>query len=191
MSISFETQQKINQFAKEQSQHYLDAAEMTYMEKLRRKTGATKRRIGAKLARFKGSSDQAVDVQNDLILYMSDYISDLMTNGFSEHDAYEKAMEEMVSSGDSDFQSVIQKRYCQYYENYDPAIFKVAGLFYGGFVTLGLVMGALVAYISSGGRAEFLSGGWIDVLIGAGAGVLLGAGFGQISHAIIASIKRK
>lgn len=35
-------QQKINQFAKDHAQHYLEEAEMTYLEKLRRKTGQTK-----------------------------------------------------------------------------------------------------------------------------------------------------
>ena len=38
MSFNQETMRQIEQFAKEQSQHYLDAAEMTYMEKLRYKT---------------------------------------------------------------------------------------------------------------------------------------------------------
>lgn len=59
MSFSNETKQKISQFAKEQAQHYLKEAEMTYLEKLRAKTNQTKHKIGRKLARFKGSSDQA------------------------------------------------------------------------------------------------------------------------------------
>lgn len=191
MSISHETQQRVNQFAKEQSRYYLDAAEMTYMEKLRRKTDSTKRKINTRLARFKGSSGQAIDAQNDLILYMSDYISDLVAKGVSEQEAYEKAEDELAATGDSDFHSTIQERYRQYYENYDPASLETAGLLYGGFVTLGMVIGALAAYILGGGRQEFLNGGWIDTLIGAGAGILLGAGLGQISHAIIASIKRR
>lgn len=80
MRFSRETEERINRFAKEQSQHYLDAAEMTYMEKLRRKTGQTQQKIGRKLSRFKGSPDQAREAQNDMILYMSDYMNDLIAN---------------------------------------------------------------------------------------------------------------
>ena len=186
MNFNQETQKKIDQFAKEQSQHYLDAAEMTYMEKLRNKTDTAKKKIGAKMARFKGSSEQAVDAQNDLILYMSDYISDLMSSGMTEQDAFEKAKAELSASSESGFSADLHDRYRQYYENFDPSGYEAIGLFYAGFVTLGMVIGALIAFILSGGRQEFLSGGWIDTLIGAGVGILLGVGCGQISHAIIA-----
>ena len=63
-------------------------------------------------------------------------------------------------------------------------------MFYAAFVTLGLVLGALIAFIISGGRLAFTDGGWIDTLIGAGVGLLLGVGCAQLSHAIIVS-KRK
>lgn len=39
MSFNHEIQQRINQFAEEQAQHYLEEAEMTYLEKLRKKPG--------------------------------------------------------------------------------------------------------------------------------------------------------
>ncbi len=38
MTFSREIRDKMVQFAKEQSQYYLDEAEMTYLERLRRKT---------------------------------------------------------------------------------------------------------------------------------------------------------
>ncbi|KHF29508.1 hypothetical protein LR68_01869 [Anoxybacillus sp. BCO1] len=41
--FSHEMKEKIKQFAKEQAPYYLEEAEMTYMEKLRRKTGETKK----------------------------------------------------------------------------------------------------------------------------------------------------
>ena len=44
MSFSREIQERINRFSKEQSQNYLQDAEMTYMEKLRKKSGQTKRK---------------------------------------------------------------------------------------------------------------------------------------------------
>lgn len=191
MSFSKETQQKINQFAKEQSQHYLDAAEMTYMEKLRKKTEQTKQKAGRKLARFKNRSDQALEAQDDMILYMSDYISDLMTNGMTEQEAFDKAKEQLAASGESELHNDIQERFREYYENRDLAADEAIGLFYAGFAIIGLVGGALVGYITSGGRQEFLSGGFIDTLIGTFVGLLIGTGLALISHAIITGRKRK
>ena len=190
MGFSGETQQKINQFAKEQAQYYLDDAEMTYIEKLRRKTGQTKQKIGRKLARFKRDSDRALEAQSDMILYMSDYMNDLMSKGLSERDAFEKARAELASSGDSDLRDCLNERFRQYYENRDPAEYEAAGLFYAGFTTIGIVAGALAGYILSGGRPEFLDGGWIDTLIGAGAGVLAGSGLGMVGHAVKVGKKR-
>lgn len=191
MSFSNETQQKINQFAKEQAQHYLDAAEMTYMEKLRRKTEQTKQKAGRKLARFKGSSDQAREAQNDMILYMSDYINDLMAGGMTEPEALEKAKEQLAASSESGFNTDIQEQFRRCYENRNPADDEAIGLFYAGFTIIGLVGGALTGYITSGGRQEFLSGGFIDTIIGAVVGVLIGTGLALISHAVIAGRKRK
>jgi hypothetical protein len=191
MSFSHETQQKINQFAKEQAQHYLEEAEMTYLEKLRWKTGQTKRKIGRKLARFKGSSEQRREAQNDMILYMSDYMNDLMSRGLSEQEALEKAKEELSAPGDSDRHADLHERFRQYYENQDPAVYEAAGLLYGGFLFIGIVVGALIGYVTSGGRPEFLNGGWIDTLIGTGSGALLGIALGLISNAIVVAIKRK
>jgi len=190
MSISRETQEKINKFAKEQSQNYLNAAEMTYMEKLRKKAGQTKQKIGTKMLRFKGASSFAHEAHNDMILFMSDYMSDLMSRGLSEQEAFEKAKEELAASEETNLNINLEERFQQYYENRNPADFEAVGLFYGGFLFIGIIIGALVGYAISGGRQEFLSGGWIDTLVGIGAGALLGIGFGEISHAVI-TVKRK
>jgi len=191
MSFSLEAQQRIEQFAREQSQHYLEEAEMTYLEKLRKKSGQTKRKIGRKLARFKGRSEQGREAQNDMILYMSDYMEDLMSKGLSEQEALEKAQEELAASSESDRHADLRERFCQYYWDRDPADYEAAGLLYGGFLILGIVVGALVGYVLSGGRQEFVNSGWVDTLIGAGAGAILGIGLGLISNAIIVAIKRK
>lgn len=191
MSFSHETRQKINQFAKEQAQHYLEEAEMTYMEKLRKKTGQTKRKIGKKLARFKGSSEQGREAQNDMILYMSDYMNDLMSKGFSEQEAFEKAKEELSTSGDSSLHADLQERFRQYYEYRDPADYEAIGLFYGGFLFLGIAVGTLIGFITSGGVPAFLQNGWIYTLVGTGAGGVIGLGLGQISNAIVVAMKRK
>lgn len=191
MRFSDEIQQKINQFSKEQAQLYLEEAEMTYLEKLRKKTGQTKREISRKLARFKGSSEQGREAQNDMILYMSDYIQDLISQGLSEQEAFERAKGEMSAPGNSDHHADLQDRLQQYYENLDPVNVEVVGLFYGGFLFIGIVIGSLIGYVTSGGRSEFLNGGWIDTLIGTGAGAFLGIALGLISNAIVVVTKRK
>lgn len=190
MSFSRETMDKIRRFAKEQSQFYLDEAEMTYMERLRRKGDQTKDKIMAKLAKFKGRSDTAVDAQNDMILYMSDYMKDLIADGLTEQEAFECAVEELAFRSDSAKSADLSERFAAYYENLSPADYEAVGLFYAGFLFLGVAPGALVGFLGSGGREMFLSGGWIDTLIGALVGGTIGLGFGLISNAIIA-LKRK
>lgn len=191
MSFSQETQQKINQFAKEQSQHYLEEAEMTYLEKLRQKTGQTKRKIGKKLARFRGSSEQGREAQNDMILYMSDYMNDLISRGLSEQEAFAKAQEELSSPGVSDLHTDFHERFREYYENRNPADYEAVGLLYGGFLFLGLAIGALIGFLTSGGVSAFWQEGWIYTLIGTGVGIFIGLGLGQISHALVVTLKGK
>lgn len=191
MSFSHETREKIRQFAREQAQHYLEEAEMTYLEKLRRKTGQTKQKIGRKLARFKVSSEQGREAENDMILYMSDYMNDLMSQGLSEREAFEKAKAELLAPGNADRHADLHERFRQYYEERDPADYEAIGLFYAGFLFIGVVAGTLVGYVTSGGRPEFLDGGWIDTLVGTGSGALLGIALGLISNAVVMIIKRK
>lgn len=190
MSFSHDMLQKIKQFAKEQAPYYLEEAEMTYLEKLRRKSSQTKQKINKKLARFKGNSEQSREAQNDMILYMSDYMNDLISQGLSEQEAFAKAREELSAPGDSDLHANLHERYRKYYENHHPADDEVVGLFYGGFFFIGVVAGALCGYVWGGGRTEFLHGGWIDTLIGTGLGALLGIGLGLVSNAIVFVNKR-
>lgn len=190
MSLSREIRDKMNQFAKEQSQHYLGEAEMTYMEKLRQKTGQTKGKVMAKLAKFKSRSETAIDAQNDMILYMSDYMNDLMAEGASEQEAFERAKKELRFRSETSKSADLQERFADYYENRNPADYEAIGLFYAGFMFFGVAVGALTGFLGSGGRAVFLSGGWIDTLIGLVVGGAIGIGFGLISNAAIALKKR-
>ena len=183
MSFSSDIKKQIDDFAREQSQHYLDDAEMTYMEKLHLKTDTAKRKAVAKIARLKSRSDQAVEAQNDLMLYMSDYMEDLISKGMSEREAFETAKEELTLSSESDSSAELRDRYRRYYDGFDIYRNEEVGLFYAGFSSLGLFLGALLGFLLSGGRQEFIGGGWIDTIIGAGAGMLLGSACAQISHA--------
>lgn len=191
MSFSNEIKEKMFQFAKEQSQNYLDEAEMTYMEKLRRKTGQTKSKIIAKLAKLKSRSETSLEAQNDMILYMSDYMNDLIAEGFSEQEALERAKEELKFRSETTKSADLQERFAEYYENRDPADYEAVGLFYAGFMFFGLSIGALTGFLGSGGREMFLSGGWIDTLIGVAVGVIIGMGLGLISNAAIVLKKKR
>lgn len=190
MNFSDEIKEKIKQFAKEQSQYYLEEAEMTYLEKLRYKTGQIKNKFTAKLAKLKRRSDLAIEAQNDMILYMSDYMKDLIEKGFSEQEAFERAKEELRFRSNTAKSADLQERFTEYYENRNPADYEAIGLFYIGFMFFGFAIGALIGFVGSGGRDMFLSGGWIDTLIGVVFGGIIGIGLGFISHAIIV-LKKK
>jgi len=195
MNFSKETQRKIDLFAKEQSQLYLEESEMTYLEKLRRKAGQTKSKLDRKLARFRRSSEQAQEARNDMFLYMSDYMNDLISQGLSEEDAFEKASTELAASrqnDNTDLHADFHERIRQYYLTKDPADYEAVGLFYAGFLFLGIVVGGLIGFGKGGALSGFTSQqGWIYTLIGVGVGIFAGMGLGLISNAIIATIKRK
>ncbi len=182
MDITKETQNKVKRFARMQSQYYLEDAEMTYLEKMRKKQGQVKKRIIEQLAKFKSQSNTAIEAENDMISYMNDYIADLMADGLTEEEAFAKAKEELVFRGDTDKSHDLKVRFMEYYRNKDLADREAINLLYSGFIFLGLVGGAL------GG---FLHGkGWVNIAIGSGIGLFIGLGLGFIVHAILV-LKRK
>ncbi|MCL1858973.1 MAG: hypothetical protein FWF92_07030 [Oscillospiraceae bacterium] len=130
------------------------------------------------------------EVRDDMIIYMSDYINDLISQGMSEKEAFEKAKIETAAFSESKDNNDLKAKIEEYYKNKSPAAYESEGLIYGGFTTVGLVTGGLIGYAAGGGRIEFLNGGWIDMLIGIGCGIVLGAGIAMIANAIIISIKR-
>ncbi|MDD2360130.1 MAG: hypothetical protein PHS89_09865 [Syntrophaceticus schinkii] len=185
MSFSPEIKEKIDQFAEEQLQHYLEEAEMTYMDKLRWEIGQTRSKIMAKLGKLKGHSETSLEVQNDMIIYMSNYMNDLIAEGFSEQGAFERAKEELKFCCEIAKSADLQERFAEHDESRDPADYGAVGLFYAGFLSFGFSIGALAGFLGSGGREVFLSGGWIDTLIGVAVGVIIGLGMGFINNAIL------
>jgi len=121
---------------------------------------------------------------------MSDYIADLISQGMSEEEAFEKAKAKLATSKDLSLQSDLQAKIQHYYESQSPAHFEAIGLFYGGSVILGLTVGALVGYLTGDGWQTFLRTGWIDVAIGAGVGCLIGVGVGLFCHGVMAVLSR-
>lgn len=191
MTINQDTQQKINKFAKEQSTLYLNDAEMTYMEKLRRKAGKNRDKLGQRLSRFKNTSIKSREVQDDMILYMIDYINDLVASGMTEQEAFEKASAELTFSSQTDQSDKLQEQFAQYYATIDPADYEIIGLFYAGFVLLGLSLGALIGFLGGGGVGEFMNAGWIYTLVGVGVGILVGTSFGLLANALLTPPSRK
>lgn len=185
MNFSEETKEKIKQFAKEQSKYYLEEVEMTYLEQLRQKTGQMKSKFLEKFAKLKSRSDISIEAENDMILYMSDYMKDLMESGLSEQEALERAKKELQFRSDTVQSDDLQKRFAKYYENCHSTDLEIIGLFYGGFLFFGLSIGALIGFILGGGKEMFLSGGWLETMIGAAVGTMIGIGMGQISNALV------
>lgn len=186
MGLSPEMKEKITQFAKEQAPHYLEEAEMTYMEKLRQKAGQARNKIVTKLAKLKNRSQASFEAQNYMMLYMSDYMKDLMAEGLSEQEAFERAKVDLTFRSDTAKSADLQARFAAYIENRDPADYEAIGLFYAGFMFFGVSVGALAGFLGGGGREMFLSGGWIDTVIGTIVGGTIGMGSGLISNGLIA-----
>jgi hypothetical protein len=65
------------------------------------------------------------------------------------------------------------------------------GLYYGGFVMIGMAVGAFAGFMIGGGQEEFLAGGWIDSVIGVVTGLFIGVGLGLICHARLLSRRGK
>lgn len=187
MTFSPETKRKIKQFAKNEARHYLDEAQLTYAEKLRRDVGRLKSEFTSSVDKFKLRSEAHLEAQNDMALYMNDYMRDLVAEGLSEQEAFERARAELKFRSESPRATDLQARLQRYYETRDPAVYEIIGLFYGGFFILGSSIGGLAGYLTSGGRTMLLSGGWIDTLIGTVIGAAFGIALGLISNAIFVS----
>ena len=185
MSFSSEIQEKIDRFAREESQNYLQDAERTYLEKLHWKATRTKRKAGTKLARLKGQSDKGLEAKNDMVLYITDYMNDLISQGLTEQEAYAKASEEMKSACDAEQAADASERFRQYYAAITPPEHEAIGLFHGGLLLIGMALGGLAGYLLGGGRMAFRGGGWVDTVIGLAAGLVVGLGAGTICHGVI------
>ena len=76
----------------------------------------------------------SMEAQNDMILYMSDYMKDLMEEGLSEQEAFERAKEALKFRSETTVSNDLKKRFEEYYENLDIAHHEAIGLFYAAFM---------------------------------------------------------
>lgn len=183
MSISAETKKKIDQFAKEQAAYYLEDAELSYLEKLRKKGALTKEKVARKLDRFRNSTGRSHDAQGELILYVTDSMADLMAEGLSEQDALEKAKERLAFRNENTYTDALKDKYRAYYMEMPLGVQEAIGLLYGAMVILGAVLGGVAGFFL--GTYVFSYPLWASILVSAAVGVGLGLPVAMLKNASI------
>lgn len=182
MNLSSQTKQQIERFSKEQSRHYLESAELSYLQKIQQKGKVTREKLESKIKKITGNSTQNKEAQEDMMLYMTDYIMDLVANGMSEQEAFERAQQDLAFQSGSTQAGNLEDKYRQYYETQDIALMEAIGLYYGAGTLLGVTIGGVTGLIL--GNVLFSDVAfWIPIGVGALVGVVLGASFGMLMNA--------
>jgi len=221
MTISEETKKRIEDFSREQSRFYLDRAHMTYWEKLQDKAEKTQRKVADKAAQFKFRSQQSEEAQGDLMLYMNDFVEDLLSQGVPEEEAFERARRELACDSGTNAALDLQDLYAEKMLGFEPldshaneaagflddtgaprshgkqgAVARtlisgmIIGLLFASFTILGVIIGALIGFLGSGGIPTFLAGGWIATIIGLVVGAVIGIGLALLGMAIVIAARR-
>jgi len=128
------------------------------------------------------------DLAEEIRTYLRDGLSDLMKEGHSEKEALQITMDKFDEAEHRpDFAGFMDAfdgfGIEEYTEQWYMVNGEVIGLFYGGFVFLGLTIGGFAGYLASRSL--------IDAAIGLAFGGCIGIGLGLISHALIVLLKRR
>lgn len=182
MAISKETEHKIKQFIKQNTQlNMVDDEEMTYFEKLVQKANKTIGEAKKKAAKFKWTSQKNQEAQEDLMSYMSDYVQDLVAEeGISEADAFERAKAAFSVENPNNPLLHSEAEWLYYGE---PAVAEAIGLYYAAFMFIGLALGALVGVILQMVVLKESIG--VLFFIVTGIGLMLGLALGMMKNAQI------
>lgn len=78
----------------------------------------------------------SMEAQNDMILYMKD----LMEEGLSEQETFERAKEALKFRSETTESTDLKKRFEEYYENLDIAHDEAIGFFYAAFMFIGFIL---------------------------------------------------
>jgi len=222
MTISDETKKRIEDFSREQSRFYLDRAHMTYWEKLQSKAEQTQRKVVQKASQFKFRSQQSEEAQGDLMLYMNDFVEDLIAQGATEDEAFARARRELACDSGTNAALNLQDLYAEKIFGFEPFdVFgnempgfmggtdmthsqgtrgavthtllsgMIIGFLFAGFTILGVIVGALIGFLGSGGIPEFLADGWIATIIGLVVGAVIGVGLALLCSALVVALRRK
>jgi len=188
MNLSRETQEDIRRFASEEAGKHLNSAEISYFERLGRKTGQTKDKIIKKMSKFKLTSQQTMEARDDLTLYMSDHIADLVEQGHTENEALEMAKAALKADSGSDQSADIRDKYMEYFQSRNPAMDEAVGLYYGGFSLLGIIVGAVAGLLL--GLNVFPGYFCLTLIISIVVGMLVGVACAMLKHASVAEKSR-
>lgn len=197
-NLSRETNRKLDELVRRVAQKAgYSGGELTYQEHLQMKMEQTRKKLSAKYQRQKyklGFGSKNNDFVEEIKTYLAESIADYMREGHGEEEALKRTMDQFDEAElRPDFESFMKEfddfgmDQMEWYAKNGEAI----GLFYGGFMFLGIAIGALVGFLSSGGVPSFLQEGWIYTLVGTGVGMFIGMGLGLLSNALIAVLKRK
>ncbi|MDR2493489.1 MAG: hypothetical protein LBD25_08560 [Coriobacteriales bacterium] len=198
MAVSEATKKQIEEFSREQAHHYLDRAELTYWEKLHDKAERTRRKVSRKAARFKSRSDQSIEAQGDRMVYMNDFVEDLMSKGASEAEAFEQARSELVYDSGSERAADVSEQYVERYFDFPGcldgsafggergnsdrgALYAAIGMYYSGSVLVSCILGAAVGLAV--GMAVLDTWFWVGPIVGLVAGAVFGVGVAMLLHA--------
>lgn len=181
MKFSKDTMDSIRKFASIEAVKHLNDSEISYIEQLNRKTNNFKNKFKNKLDKFKLSSKQSKEIQEDFIIYMSDYMTDLIDKGHSEEEALEIAKTNLASNSQSDESEYLKNKYTEYYLSRDPQMDEIIGLYYGGFTLIGLTLGIVIGIILS--FTYFKNYFWVTIGVSTILGIILGVGMGLLKNA--------
>lgn len=181
MAISAETRQKMEGFAREQAAYYLEDAEISYLEKLRKKGAKTREKMRAKLDRFHGHTVQSGEAQADLLLLMTDSISDLLAQGMTEEEAFEQSKQRLAADCENTKALSMKDRYLAYIAEKPLWLEEAVGLYYAALLLLGAVLGAIAGFFL--GYYLFDAPLYIPIAASAGALSLIGLCAAMLIHA--------
>lgn len=190
--LSPDTVKKIDELVKRVAKKsgYSGSGELTYQEHLQMKLESVQRKMNQKFQKQRrkfGLAPKDNDFAEEIKTYLTDGISDLVSQGHSEKEALQITLDkfdeaELKPNFDDflqEFESFGMEQQMEWYAKNGEAV----GMFYAAFVMLGLTLGAFFGYLSG---YSLISTG-IGLAVGLGTGISLGL----LSHAFLVTFKRK
>ncbi|MBD8500092.1 hypothetical protein [Paenibacillus arenosi] len=179
MKISQELEQKITKYVK-QSTHLVDSDDLTYFEKIalvaRLKMNSAKKAAN----KLKWTSKENKEAQEDLMNYMTDYIFDQITEGYSEEEAFERAKAAFsVENPDNP----LLKSDSDWINHYEPHVVDAVNLYYAAYLFIGLALGAFLGLVLQILTQDQVIG--VVLFIAAGIGSVGGLGAAMLKNAQI------
>lgn len=126
--------------------------------------------------------NKSKDFKEEIKTYLYDSILDLMEDGMTESDALSKTTKQFDMAELMPEMETFMKEFNDFGMELDEEWYAkhgAVGSFYGGFIILGITLGTLIGFLTTGTI--------LSCLIGAGFGLFIGVGLGLISQGIIST----